>query len=459
MAQFTHTDTERLTSPKPSGCTVPQIEQALDRILVSAPFRNSQQAQRLLRYIVERSIAHEEHLLRERVIGAAGFGRPADYDTGGDPVVRIRVSEVRKRLAQYYQSLARDLPDLTIEIPSGSYRALFRLRGETTAAPAIELDRLGHLEHVASFLSAEITEPAMRDPLTEELPRSLPPLDAHTAAPRLRSIRRWVATLCLLLIAVVLAAGAWWWHTRPNAALVTFWRPWVSSSRPVLISIGSNAVYRFTDDVTGAYQREHHLEAHGDEFFLPLAADQVIRGKDLIPAYNSFVALGDVAAASAVVGTLATQRQTYQERFPEDISFVELRNSPSVLIGGFNNPMTIELTRRLPFVLRGGSEIDDTVHGRRWILNASKDSHDTQDYAIITRLVQRTGDAPVLSIAGIGEYGTLAAANFITNPARLSELAKKLPRHWADHNLQVVLHLGVVDFRPISVEVIATQSW
>ena len=58
--------------------------------------------------------------LRERMIGAEMFGRPVDYDTSNDAVVRVRATEVRKRLAQYYREAAQT-PVVRIDLPSGSY--------------------------------------------------------------------------------------------------------------------------------------------------------------------------------------------------------------------------------------------------------------------------------------------------------------------------------------------------
>ena len=58
------------------------ILHALDQILASPPFRNTQQGQNLLRYIVRHTLAGEDHLLRERVIGSEVFGRRPDYEPG-----------------------------------------------------------------------------------------------------------------------------------------------------------------------------------------------------------------------------------------------------------------------------------------------------------------------------------------------------------------------------------------
>lgn len=92
------------------------VDEALKDILNSASFRSSKQCQALLRYIVDNTLAHNEGLLRERVIGVEVFGRAPDYDTGNDPIVRARAAEVRKRLAQHYLHL--DSPVLLrIDIP------------------------------------------------------------------------------------------------------------------------------------------------------------------------------------------------------------------------------------------------------------------------------------------------------------------------------------------------------
>jgi hypothetical protein len=58
--------------------------------------------------------------LRERMIGAEMFGRPVDYDTSNDAVVRVRATEVRKRLALYYGEAA-PTPIVRFELLPGSY--------------------------------------------------------------------------------------------------------------------------------------------------------------------------------------------------------------------------------------------------------------------------------------------------------------------------------------------------
>jgi TolB-like protein/Flp pilus assembly protein TadD len=96
------------------------VRHHLREVTASHAFAGSKRTQDFLALIVGHALDGEFDSLRERMIGAEMFGRPVDYDTGSDSVVRVKATEVRKRLAQYY--LERDsLPAVRIEIPTGSY--------------------------------------------------------------------------------------------------------------------------------------------------------------------------------------------------------------------------------------------------------------------------------------------------------------------------------------------------
>jgi hypothetical protein len=104
------------------------VRATLDLILESQPFRTSKQCQNLLRYIVEHSLLGDENGLRERILGMEVFGRAADYDTSDDPVVRMRAGDVRKRLAQFYQSGNNNSSAIHIDLKPEYYRATFVIK-------------------------------------------------------------------------------------------------------------------------------------------------------------------------------------------------------------------------------------------------------------------------------------------------------------------------------------------
>ena len=76
----------------------------LERIQASKHFRSSTRGKQFLTYVVQNALEKRTEMLKERVIGSELFGKPADYATGEEPVVRVQAGEVRRRLHDYYLS-------------------------------------------------------------------------------------------------------------------------------------------------------------------------------------------------------------------------------------------------------------------------------------------------------------------------------------------------------------------
>ena len=108
----------------------------VQRIAASRVFGKSARLRHLLLYLCNRVL--EGHLgpIHEQEVGHSVFGRPADYDTGADNIVRVHASLLRKRLAEYF-SKEGALEPIVIEIPKGNYAPVFRGReGEPPGAHA-----------------------------------------------------------------------------------------------------------------------------------------------------------------------------------------------------------------------------------------------------------------------------------------------------------------------------------
>ena len=96
------------------------VRDHLKDVFASKAFAGSKRAQDFLQLIVEHALAGRLDCLRERMLGAEMFGRSIDYDTANDAVVRVKATEVRRKLAQYYHESTKP-PLVRIELPSGSY--------------------------------------------------------------------------------------------------------------------------------------------------------------------------------------------------------------------------------------------------------------------------------------------------------------------------------------------------
>jgi hypothetical protein len=108
-------------------CFVSVIEKQLARISTSDEFRKCPQLLRFLRFAVNEALSGRDGGSKERLIGMEVFGRPADYDAGADPVVRVEARRLRRKLDEYYAHAGRE-DELEIRLPKGGYLPTFEAR-------------------------------------------------------------------------------------------------------------------------------------------------------------------------------------------------------------------------------------------------------------------------------------------------------------------------------------------
>lgn len=121
------------------GPTEPEVRAALERILASVGFRNSERMRRFLQVTVERTLEGATDQLKEFSLGHDVFDRGADYDPRTDSIVRVEARRLRKKLHGYYQG--EGLLDRTIiEILPGTYIPTFSHR----ATGVVEEAEKGH---------------------------------------------------------------------------------------------------------------------------------------------------------------------------------------------------------------------------------------------------------------------------------------------------------------------------
>ncbi|WP_207265036.1 hypothetical protein [Pseudomonas sp. GW101-3H06] len=104
-------------------------ERVLASLLASPLFAKSRRMGSLLRFLVEHDLQSSKTPLTEHAIGIAVFRRdPAVYCTGDDPVVRVQVGRLRRKLAAHYTTSGQQDP-VRLSIPPGCYRLVYqRLR-------------------------------------------------------------------------------------------------------------------------------------------------------------------------------------------------------------------------------------------------------------------------------------------------------------------------------------------
>jgi hypothetical protein len=378
------------------------IREQLERILKDPLFLNSKRYPSFLRHVVTQTLEGHVDQLKERTLGMEVFGRDPDYDTNLDNVVRSTAGEIRKRLAQYYQA-PQHKDEIRIDLPSGSYVPRFHSCIEERTLP--------------------VTPPA-----------------------RSRKTPVWMIA-GITIVACVVAALAWRTCRAPEIALERFWEPLLNSSSPVLLCTGT--VQSLARQMAAAQSTEVSSTA-----VPPTPTRQ-------------HVTLEEATALIKFGSLLNLRAKPFTLRDDYSTTLSDLKEAPVILIGAMNNEWTLRLVAPLRFNIQWDREantvwIADRQHPSRrdWTKNnAVPPEKITEDYGLISRFQnQTTGQFAVIS-AGLYRFGTVAAAEFLTDPALVSELAAMAPRGWEKQNIQAVIATKVMDGKAGRPRIVASCFW
>ena len=399
----------------------------LEKILHSPSFRSSARGQQFLSYVIHHKLEGHHELLKERAIGTELFHRPVDYPTGDDPVVRVQAGEVRRRLERYYHTLSNTPPEVRIELPVGSYAPEFHW---DLALPSVAHESL------------------------------------RTPEDRRVLLRILVACGFLALLTAVIATHTFRFKSAPDSTLNAFWSPVFTTSQPVLICLAKPAVYLPSIDVYKRYSKTHpgtfQTQVERLNTSLPFKPKEKLVWGDMIPQEEFGVAMGDVHVAAGLSALFVRLNKPSQVRIGRNYSFEDLRNSPAVVVGAFNNRWTLEMTSSLHFVFADDGDrnrIVERTTGRVWTDRRSPQGALLADFAIVTRVLDSKTGQFLIAVAGIGGRGTRAAGEFISREDFLKEALRDAPSDWQKKNLQMVLETPVTDEVAGPPHVIAAYFW
>jgi hypothetical protein len=395
------------------------VQEQLERVVRSPAFSNSQRCQQLLNYIVSNAMSGAYEMLRERVVGAEVFGRTAAYDTGEDSIVRVRANDVRKRLAQYYDLAPGRDREIRIQLAAGSYVPEF-------VFPLAPANPIGNLR------------------------------EEYTSSPR---IGWWLYAF----LACILCAGALVAVRHPPASTVDrFWSPVVQSSEPALFCLGHAQVFTLSHRYRDHYFRAHPPSGDPEPRAVTLDPKETLLGADLVSVQGQFVGVGGAQAVQMLSNLLAAKGKKSSLRIGSDLSFADLRNHPTILIGAFSNRWTLQVNRQLRFhfdEVTGEQILDRDRPNIRWQLKRNEKGQEIVDYAIVTRLLRSDSGEVLVDASGITQYGCKAAGELLTSETELKVALSGAPADWQNKNLQVVLRSKIVGATSGPPEVEALYFW
>jgi len=359
----------------------------LEAICRSPSFVTSRRCQEFLRYIVLETVEGRGNQIKERNIAREVFGKGDDFEPGEFSLVRVKASELRKRLSDYYQSMPQD--GVKIELPSGSY------------VPRVSTHQESHAT----------------GPLLERVP-------VPTQLPPHRRRFLWLAGSTAIAAA---AAGLYPLLHRKSDPLELLWRPVFATGSALLI-------------------------------FIP-----VMREKD--GSLTEWVGIGPTAALCRAADFLTHHRYPYHLRFGSELTFSQLREQPSLLLGGFEVDWTLRMTHDLRF-----TPFNDPVTGLRSFIDRQTKQiwqevkrpaspYVDVDYGILCRLFDSVSGQIVFLAVGTQTFGTEGAANLLFDSVLFAGLIQHAPANWETKNFQAVIRVSVIGTTPSPAEIVATHFW
>jgi hypothetical protein len=402
-----------------------------NRILADPSFKKSRRCVSLFRRLVEHALeGGDEDAIKERTLGIEVFGREADYDTNTDPIVRMTANEIRKRLAQYYQS-STGHRELSIRLVPGSYIPHFDF------SPRVVEIVPSHDSHP----KAETLE-AGSDVATEKV------------APRfLRILRRnWLLVAAAVLVAAAGATVVLYQTGAIRSRQYAWWSPLLNSPAPVTICVADTNM----------------VELHSDGWAPTLAnviATRQPPAKRISESEPPVVPFVDVDVSAHFAGWMQANGKSFVLRRSTVLTLEEMRRGPVILIGAFDNTWNLVLLSGLRYHV----QVDPATQAE-WIEDAQNPgmrdwkgsgtllySASSVDYAILTRVMNQDTGQWIVAAGGLGMHGTKVAGDLLTDPA----LANMLPAEVRNgkKNVQIVIKTTVIEGHTGAPQILAVHTW
>jgi hypothetical protein len=398
------------------------VHAALERILASAGFCQSERLSRFLRFAVEETLHGRGDQLKEYFLGVEVFDREECYDPRTDPIVRVEAGRLRSKLAKHYEAEGRADP-VRIEFPKGSYVPVFRRRQPPERGPHLRAwgRALRRPTAIALLILAAVTGVALY--FAVGLGREAESLRRELA--RLESARRDFVPLWGRL----LASGA--------STTVVFGSPvfFASPQHNLFLRLmGINDPAQFRMD-RGFQAMEQRL------------------GPPLLGPRYDYALMGDALALQQLTAFFVHAGCNLRAVPADRAIWDDLRGGNILFLGAARmNP----LLQRLPVQQDFELGPDNQIYNRRPQPGEDKvyvtGDHRDLTYAIIAHFPGLRPDREIMVLTAHSEPGILAAVGEVTRAESARALAEKLRRGPAGPSSYYQLLLRVAADRGVPVK-------
>jgi hypothetical protein len=221
----------------------------------------------------------------------------------------------------------------------------------------------------------------------------------------------------------------------------------------------------------GLFRTFYRKESPLERFWRPVWANKVplliyvpTLRSDVGSLYDT-VGVGPAVTLSQAAKFLTQYHHPYHLRFGSDLTFSQLCEQPSLLLGGFDLEWTERVTKDLRFVpLSGKGTYDRAFVDRRtrqtWRLNWHEETKtlDT-DYGLLCRIFDKESRQIIMLAVGTWTYGTQAAASILFKPELFSQLVQGAPDNWEEKSFQAIVRVSVFGTTPSSPQFVTSYFW
>jgi len=358
--------------------------------LESRWFRESAQLRVFLKHVVEETLAGRQDGLKEYSLGLEVFHRPPDYDPRNDAIVRVQASQLRKRLASYYNHEGRS-STLRIDLPRGGY--------------------------VPAFAEVEV-EPQK----VEVEPPKAPP---HVPVTRWRQFSVGVA------LGLLIASGAFLLYglrqNRPPEHAPALWGAFDTSSAETIVSFGVPLFYNgggfFVRDTKvnepGQMQNERHRE--------------IARalGTQIHPVEDIYTGIGDMVGTHEVIRWLEARGVKVRLANSHYLGHTDILGKNLVVVSSIRfQTLLQEMQMPSHFTFdgsqNGGFLVDDPGPGEQRRYSALSGAGVDTSYAILHLWPGKQPEHRILYLTGITTWATEGAARYVVESQQLTDLQARL---------------------------------
>jgi hypothetical protein len=248
--------------------------------------------------------------------------------------------------------------------------------------------------------------------------------------------RLWLSVGVAAAALVILAVLGWKFSAvQAQTAVDDFWNPVLHGQRTVLVCVGGVVFQQ--NDFSGVITATKDVE-------------------------YPFVSMQIASAVALVSGILEHAGVATELHSSPSTPLTVLRDRSIVLLGGYNNQWTMRLlqSQRYQFTYEPvESIIDKTQPQVHWVRDHSLPYSSADDYALVARFRDTTTDGWVVVLAGLGRNGTEAAAQFVSSPRYMQELRDRMGKDFANHSVEALLKVSVIDGKTGAPSIQAVQVW